>query len=105
MASVWMQRPGMKHPEKVEGYLKPTEAVARLKAHAVAIAKKDRAKLFWISELEAKLVYPNKKNGSVYLEPYSPSSKPEVGQGRLWDKDGGVLKLKDGTLLPIGKPK
>lgn len=105
MASVWMQRPGMKHPEKIEGYLEGNKAVARLKKHAVSIARKDRAKLTWLGQLEAKLTYPKGKVGSVYLEAYSPSSKPETGQGRLWDEDGGVLKLTDGTLVAIGKPK
>jgi hypothetical protein len=105
MASIWFHKPGKFHPDKVEGHLSGSAAVAKLKSLATTIARDTGAKLFWIGELEAKLVFPNGKPGSVYLEPYSPSSKPETGQGRVWDKSGGILRLNDGTLVPICQPK
>jgi hypothetical protein len=104
MASIMYHKPGQPHPERIEQGLKGSLAVSRLKFVASTIAKNTGAELLWLNELEAKLEWPSGKNGSVYLEAYTPSSKPERGQGRLWE-GGGVVLLSNGALVSLNKPK
>ena len=104
MASIMYHKPDQPHPERIEKGLKGSMAVHRLKFVANTIAKNTGAELIWLHDLEAKLQWPNDKVGSIYLEAFTPSSKPECGQGRLWES-GGVVLLSNGALVPLNTPK
>lgn len=90
------------NPSRVRAGIPPSRGVEELRKFAVGVARDKGAKLEWVSELEGWLTFKDGSRATVYLEPFTPSSKPETGQGRRWDEKGGVLLLRDGTLVSIG---
>lgn len=102
MASIWLHEPGAKAPRKLKGHLDHAQAIARLMSTVGKLASANKAKVTKRSTVECLLQFPEGHRFSVYVEPLSPPSAPEVGQPKI-HKGRGVLMTGKG-LVELGVP-